>query len=116
VDTIHINGIEIMGVHGVLPEEQQRAQPFAVDITLVVDLTAAAASDDLADTVDYGAVAEAVAAVVAQERFQLLERLAGRIADECRTDPRVQGVTVSLRKLRPPVPIVLDSVGVTVTR
>ena len=116
MDTIHINGIEVMGVHGVLPEEQERAQPFAVDLTLVVDLTAAGASDALADTVDYGAVAEAVAAVVGSERHQLLERLATRIAEVCRPDPRVREVTVSLRKLRPPVPVALASVGVTITR
>lgn len=116
MDTIHINGIEVMGVHGVLPEEQVRAQPFAVDLTLVVDLAAAGASDALDDTVDYGAVAEAVAAVIGGERHQLLERLASRIADVCRADPRVREVTVSLRKLRPPVPVALTSVGVTITR
>lgn len=116
MDTIHIDGIEVMGVHGVLPEERERAQPFRVDLTLVVDLAAAGASDDLADTVDYGAVAEAVAAVVAGERYQLLERLAVRIAEVCRTDSRVREVTVALRKLRPPVPVALASVGVTITR
>ena len=51
-------GLRALGVHGVLPEEQVRPQPFEVDVELIVDLAAAAASDRLDDTVDYGAVAE----------------------------------------------------------
>ena len=116
MDRILVSGLRVMGVHGVLPEEQVRAQPFAIDLTLVIDLAPAGVSDALDDTVDYGAVAEAVAAVVAGEQHQLLERLAARIAEVCRTDPRVREVTVSLRKLRPPVPVALASVGVTITR
>ena len=60
-----------LGVHGVLPEEQARPQPFEVDVELEVDVTAAGASDDLDDTVDYAAVSEAIARVVSSERYQL---------------------------------------------
>jgi dihydroneopterin aldolase len=100
-----------------LPEEQDRAQPFEVDLTLAADLARAGATDDLADTVDYGAVAAAVAVVVTGEHHQLLERLATRIADDVRAlDTRIAAVTVTVRKLRPPLPVDLASVGVTVTR
>jgi dihydroneopterin aldolase len=113
--TILVTGLEVLGTHGVLPEEQTRAQPFGVDLELEVDLGPAGASDDLADTIDYAAVIAVTVRIVETERFQLLERLATRIAEACREDERVTAVTVTLRKLRPPVPAALDHVGVRVT-
>lgn len=115
-DVIRITGLRLMGVHGVLEEEQQRAQPFEVDLELEVDAAAAGASDDLDDTVDYSAVAEAVARVVESEHHQLLERLAERIAEVCGADRRVLGLTVTVRKMHPPVRQLLDHVSVTVRR
>lgn len=107
----------MVGVHGALPEEQDRAQPFEVDLDLHVDLAAAGASDALTDTVDYGAVTALAAAVVEGERHQLLERLAARIAEDVlAADARVAAVTVTVRKLRPPVPVDLASAAVRLTR
>ena len=105
-----------MGIHGALAAEQDRAQPFGVELELLVDLAAAGASDALADTVDYGAVCEAVTAVVVTEHYQLLERLATRIAEICRADPRVHGVVVEVRKLSPPVNVQVDHVAVRIER
>lgn len=113
--TILVEGLEVLGVHGVLPEEQLRAQPFRVDLELTVDLAPAGVSDDLADTIDYGAVIESVVRIVESERHQLLERLAARIAEACREDARVTAVTVTVRKLRPPVPAAVDRVGVRIS-
>jgi len=114
---IQLRGLRVVGVHGALPEEQDRAQPFEVDVDMEVDLSAAAASDVLADTVDYGVVAVAIQRVVAGEHHQLLERLADRIADDVLTvDPRIASVAVTVRKLRPPVPVDLASVAVRITR
>lgn len=103
-------------MHGVLPEEQARPQPFEVDVELRVDLDVACRSDVLDDTVDYAAVAEAVSRVVRSERYQLLERLAERIAEVCRTDERVTGVSVTVRKLHPPVRAMVDHVAVSIER
>lgn len=114
MDTIAIAGLRELGIHGVLPEEQARPQPFEVDVELRVDLSVAGESDRLDDTVDYSAVAEAVSRVVKSERYQLLERLATRIAEVCRADPRVKGVTVTVRKLHPPVRAMLDHVAVRI--
>lgn len=116
MDRVLISGLRVLGVHGVLPEEQTRAQPFEIDLELSVDLTGAGASDALADTVDYAAVADAAAAVVRDESYRLLERLATRIAEVCRADDRVTAVVVTVRKLRPPVPLELDHVGVRIER
>jgi dihydroneopterin aldolase len=115
-DRIELRGLRVVGTHGVLPEEQSRAQPFEVDLDLEADLGPAGRSDRLADTVDYGALAEQVAAVVSGERHALLERLAARIADTVLDDRRVTSVTVTLRKLRPPVPVDMASAGVRVVR
>ena len=115
-DRIELRGLRSIGTHGVLAEEQTRAQPFEVDLDLDVDLAPAGRSDDLADTVDYGALAERVASIVTGERHLLLERLAGRIADAALADSRVQSVTVTVRKLRPPVPVDLAVAAVRVVR
>jgi dihydroneopterin aldolase len=112
VDRIRISGLRELGVHGVLPEEQVRPQPFEV----VVDVSAAGSSDDLEDTVDYAAVCEAVSRVVASEQYRLLERLATRIVEVCRADPRVVSAIVEVRKLHPPVRAMVDFVAVRVER
>ncbi|HEY1737092.1 MAG TPA: dihydroneopterin aldolase [Acidimicrobiia bacterium] len=116
MDRILVPGLRVLGVHGVLPEEQVRAQPFEVDFELHVDLAAAGQSDDLADTVSYADVIDGVRRVVADERYALLERLAARIAEVCKEDPRVTGVVVEVRKLRPPVPAEVAHVAVRIER
>ena len=73
-------------------------------------------SDDIADTLDYGAVVELAGRVVATEHFNLLESLARRIADAVLSDARVSSVTVAVRKLRPPVAAELATAGVRITR
>jgi dihydroneopterin aldolase len=116
MDCILITGLRELGVHGVLPEEQTRPQPFEVDVELRLDLAAASDSDDLDDTVDYGAVCESISRVVSSERYQLLERLAARIAEVCCVDERVRGVSVTVRKLHPPVRAMVDHVAVSIER
>jgi dihydroneopterin aldolase len=88
-----------------------------VDVVVWVDTAAAQRSDSLADTVDYGALARAAADVVQQRSFQLLEALAGRLADVLLiSDPRLQAVEVAVRKLRPPLALDVASTGVRVLR
>lgn len=117
MDEIRLQGLRLLGTHGVLAEEQARSQPFEVDVTLAVDLVDASRSDDLADTVDYGEVAGLVAAIVEGEKFALLERLAGRITESVLgLDSRISSVTVTVGKLRPPVPHDLSSASVRLVR
>jgi dihydroneopterin aldolase len=115
-DRIELRGLRVLGVHGVLAEEQSRAQPFEIDLDVEADLAEAGRSDDLDDTIDYGAVVASVERVVQSEHHQLLERLAQRIADEVLADERVTAVTVAIRKLRPPVPQDLATSGVRIIR
>jgi len=117
-DRIELRGLRAVGTHGVLAEEQVRAQPFEVDLDLGVDLRPAGVSDALADTVDYGAVADVVVATVSGPRsFALLEALAGHVADAVlELDQRITQVIVVLRKLRPPLAVDMETVGVRVVR
>ena len=116
-DSIEIRDLRVMGVHGVLPEERERPQPFSVDVVAWVDTDAAQRSDDLADTVDYGALAHSAASVVGGPSCRLLEALAGRTATELlHLDPRLEVVEVTVRKLRPPLALDVASTGVTVRR
>lgn len=117
-DRIELRGLRASGIHGVLPEERTRAQPFELDLDLAVDLAPSAASDRLADTVDYGAIAELAVRVVSESAPRdLLESLAGTVADAVLgSDPRIDAVTVTLRKLRPPLAVDVSTVGVTITR
>ena len=59
-DRIELRGLRVMASVGVLPEERERAQPLELDLTLSCDLAAAGYSDALDDTVDYGAITDAV--------------------------------------------------------
>jgi dihydroneopterin aldolase len=115
-DRIELRGLRVVGLIGVLPEERERRQPFEVDIDVETDLTAPSLSDDLSDTVDYGELVQRAAAVVADEQHQLLERVAGRIAEEMLKVRGVAVVTVTIRKLRPPLPHDIASTAVTITR
>ena len=116
MDHIILTGIRALGAHGVLPEEQARPQPFEVDLDLAVDLGPAGRSDALSDTVDYDGLTAKVVGILESGGCALLETLAARIASACRVDPRIQGVTVTVRKLRPPVPALLDHVAVRIER
>jgi dihydroneopterin aldolase len=117
-DRIELRGLRLLGTHGALPEEYTRSQPFEVDLDLELDLRPAGRSDRLADTVDYGSVTEAVAAVVAGPHVDLLEHLAEHIARAALASgaPHATAVTVTVRKTRPPVPRELATAGVTIRR
>lgn len=115
-DRIEVRGLELLVYCGVLPEEQARRQPFLFDLDLHLDLRAAAASDDLDDTADYGTLIDRLADALAAERFLLLERMAGRVAELVFEHTAADGVTVAVRKLRPPVAAHVDTTGVRIHR
>lgn len=116
-DRIELRGLRILARVGVLPIEREQDQPLEVDLDVVVDLRAAGASDDLADTVHYGAVCDAVERAVGAGHVALLERLAEVVAQAVlAVDPRIVAVDLAVRKLRPPVPQNLATSGVHVVR
>ena len=116
-DRIELRGLRVVGICGALPEERERAQPLEVDLDIEADLAPSGRTDALDDTVDYGALCDAVAAVVAGGTPQLLEHLAASIADAVLgVDDRIAAVAVGVRKLRPPVPHQLATAGVRIER
>lgn len=116
-DRIELRALRLEGICGALPEERHRPQPLEFDLDVEADLAPAGASDALADTVDYGALCQVVADVVAGGAPQLLEHLAAEVAGAVlAADGRVAAVTVAVRKLRPPVPQALATSGVRVRR
>ena len=115
-DAIRLTGLRVRGFHGVLPEERRDGQDFVVDVALRLDLRAAAASDDVADTVHYGELAERLAAVVAGDPVDLIETLAERLAAVCLEDRRVIRAEVTVHKPQAPIPLPFGDVSVTVVR
>lgn len=112
-DSISLTGLRVRGRHGVFPEERRDGQDFVVDVRLELDTAAAAASDDLRDTVDYGALAGGLAGVVGGEPVNLLETLVARLLDVCLADPRVDAATVTVHKPQAPITLEFDDVAVT---
>jgi dihydroneopterin aldolase len=115
-DRIELRGLRVRGNHGVFEHERRDGQDFVVDITVWVDLAAAAASDDLADTLDYGELAQRAAAVVAGPPRNLIETVAGEIADEVMTDERVHAVEIVVHKPSAPIPLEFADVAVVARR
>ena len=115
-DRIVLRGLRVRGHHGVFEQERREGQDFLVDLVVWLDLAAATASDDLADTLHYGELAERVAAIVAGPPMNLIEVVAGRVADEVLTDARVQAVEVTVHKPQAPIPLTFHDVSVTIRR
>jgi FolB domain-containing protein len=117
-DRIELRGLRLMTLVGALPEERDRAQPVELDLDVEANLAVAGVSDELADTIDYGALCDVVErTVVGGGHVALLEAVADQVVRAVLdADGRITRVTVAVRKLRPPVPQDLATSGVRVTR
>lgn len=112
-DSVFVRGLEFEGNHGYTAAERRGTRRFRVNLTLDLDLSAAAASDKLVDTVDYWKVSEVVVSIGTKSTFKLLEALAGSIAARIQELYPQAGVTIELEKLAPPCPGVPAACGVT---
>ncbi len=116
MDQIELLGLRVHGRHGVLAFERRDGQDFLIDVVLSVDTRPAAATDDLTLTVDYGALSERLAQIVAGEPVQLIETLAQRLAEVCLDEPAVQRVRITVHKPHAPITRPFSDVAVTITR
>lgn len=115
-DRIVLRGLYAHGRHGVLPVERRDGQTFVVDVSVELDTRAAADTDDLSATVDYGELARQVVSLVQGEPVDLLETLASRLAAHVLDDPKVLAVEVTVHKPQAPVGVPLEDVAVTIRR
>ncbi|HEV7933342.1 MAG TPA: dihydroneopterin aldolase [Actinomadura sp.] len=115
-DRIELRGLRAHGRHGCLPAERELGQEFVVDVALGLDLHPAAVGDDLSRTVDYGALAARLVAVVEGDPVNLIETLAERLAAVCLEEERVEDVEVTVHKPSAPVPFAFEDVLVTIHR
>jgi dihydropteroate synthase len=115
-DRVELRGLRVAGRHGVFAHERADGQVFAIDATLEFDTRPAAATDELADTVDYGGLAQDLALVVAGEPVNLIETLADRLVAVCLRDPRVAAAEITVHKPAAPIPLDFADVAVTVRR
>jgi len=115
-DELTIAGIECFGHHGVFDFERRDGQVFVIDLTLGLDTSPAARSDDLQDTVDYGSLVDAVKAAVERDPVDLIETLAARIAAVSVSDDRVDWARVTVHKPNAPIDATYSDVALTITR
>ncbi|KUI33082.1 dihydroneopterin aldolase [Mycobacterium sp. IS-1742] len=115
-DRIELRGLSVRGNHGVFDHERRDGQDFVIDLTVWLDLTAAAASDDLADTVDYGGLAQRAHDIVAGPPRNLIETVAAEIAEDVMTDERIEAVEVVVHKPEAPIPLSFADVAVVARR
>ncbi|MGF1616452.1 MAG: dihydroneopterin aldolase [Acidimicrobiia bacterium] len=115
-DRIRISGIEVLARHGVLDFEKQNDQKFLIDLELSIDLVAAAATDRLEDTVDYGELSQRTHDYVASNSFDLIEKLAHGVADLAMEYSKVGAVEVTVHKPEAPIEVPFADVSVTVSR
>jgi 7,8-dihydroneopterin aldolase/epimerase/oxygenase len=115
-DRIELRGLTIHGRHGVFEAERTNGQDFVVDIVVWIDLVDAAASDDLAATHDYAALAQRAADIVAGPPRNLIETVGAEIADHVMTDQRVHAVEVTVHKPQAPIPQKFADVAVVIRR
>lgn len=115
-DHILVSGLRVETRIGWTEEERAAAQAVLIDLDIETEAARSAASDDLADTIDYGAVIAEVAAYVAARETKLLERLAEGVAGVVSAKNGVKSVTVEIAKEVVPVPEEVARVAVRVKR
>jgi 7,8-dihydroneopterin aldolase/epimerase/oxygenase len=116
-DGIFIRGLSLHAYHGVMAYEAKVGQTFTIDLELDIDLTAAARSDKVADTVSYDKVVDCASQAFCAQRFRLIEAAAGRVADALLAAfPRLRKVKVTIHKPHAPIAATFSDVGVALER
>ena len=113
-DVVFVKGLKVEAVIGVYDWERAITQPILIDIALETDISKAAASDDVNDALNYKAVCDDVSAWCQEIKAELLEHLAGQIADRLLANYSCHKLTLSVAK--PTAIKQADAVGVQITR
>lgn len=110
---IRLCGLRAKGFHGVLDFERRNGQEFVVDLAIDLKMPV---TDDIAETVHYGQLADRVVAIISGPPVNLIETLAEQIAAEVLTDRRIRSVSVTVHKPQAPIDAQFDDVSVTISR
>jgi dihydroneopterin aldolase len=116
LDEITLTGLRATAFHGVFEDERRDGQVFVIDVTVQLDLAAAAASDDLSQTIHYGILAEEVVRAVESNPVDLIETVAERVAQVALAHPPARVVRVTVHKPEAPITVPFEDVAVTITR
>lgn len=116
MDIIEIKGLRVFAYHGVNTEEKEKGQPFELDIALEADLSVPGRTDFLSETVNYAKVSKLAIAIMQEEKNNLIERAATRVAEGILEEFPVEAVTVKLKKPRAPIAADFAYVAVSITR
>ncbi|MGB0873426.1 MAG: dihydroneopterin aldolase [Solirubrobacterales bacterium] len=112
--SIDITGLSVYTHHGVTAAEQEVGQRLLIDISFELESCDATVTDDLDDTVDYGAVCEQVWLAAQNRSYKTLERLCSAICDHLMNHFGVDSVMVRATKPEPPIPLPVGDVAVEV--
>ena len=116
-DRIFIRGLALHAYHGVMPHEAKVGQTFVIDLDLEIDLSMAARSDKVADTVSYDKVVDCASAAFGGQRFRLIEAAAGRVANAVLSAfAQVRSIRVTIHKPHAPIAATFDDIGITLVR
>jgi 7,8-dihydroneopterin aldolase/epimerase/oxygenase len=116
MDTIKMTGIDVYAYHGAHPAEKELGQRFVIDVELSTDLRTPAASDAMADALDYTLVHASIVELTAGESCNLIETLADRISRMLLKEFPLEAVRVTVHKPNPPISNFLGAVAVTIER
>lgn len=114
MDRILIEALEVDTVIGAYDWERTIEQRLSLDLELATDIRPAAATDDLALTLDYAAISERIQRFAAEHQFELVETFAERLVATLREEFGIAGITLTLRK--PGAVPAAKSVGLKMTR
>jgi dihydroneopterin aldolase len=116
-DRISIKGLSLHAYHGVVPYEGRVGQTFTIDLILEIDLSTAARSDKVADTVSYDQVVATASNIFTTQKCKLIEAAAGNVADAVLAKfPRVKAIEVTIHKPHAPIAATFSDVAVTLHR
>jgi len=116
-DRITLTGLRVQANHGVYDHEKRDGQEFVVDVTVWLELSEAAKTDKVTDTLDYGEMATRVAAIVGGPSRDLIETVATEVAEDLmRWAAGLHAVEVTIHKPAAPIPLPFDDVAVTIRR
>ena len=117
MDKIIIKGLRLYAYHGVNPEEKENGQPFVLDVTYYLPLEKACGSDDLNDTVSYAAAVKVIRKAFCEEKYDLIERAAQRVAEALLAQfQTIIKTEVTVKKPEAPVKADFDYMAVSITR